>query len=123
MQVCHGKHGPLRRLKPADVVVYYSPRLTFAGAVPCQSFTGLATVSDTQPYPVCLGGRGRVWRQDVTWVSAEFAPIRPLLDTLEFTTNRRSWGYQLRLGLVPVTDGDMAHIAAAMRAELPAPVR
>ena len=29
MQVCHGKGVPLRRMKPNDWVVYYSPTVTF----------------------------------------------------------------------------------------------
>ena len=31
MQVCHGKESPLRRLKPNDGVIYYSPTVTFGG--------------------------------------------------------------------------------------------
>ena len=31
MQVCHGKDGPLRRMRPGDRVAYYSPTETFGG--------------------------------------------------------------------------------------------
>ena len=38
MQVCHGKGGPLRRLAPGDLVVYYAPSTTMGGKDRLQSF-------------------------------------------------------------------------------------
>lgn len=43
MQVCHGKGAPLRRMKPNDWVVYYSPTVTFGGRDKLQSFTANRT--------------------------------------------------------------------------------
>lgn len=39
MQVCHGKAAPLRRVKPGDRVVYYSPTLEFRSKSKLQAFT------------------------------------------------------------------------------------
>jgi hypothetical protein len=38
------------------------------------------------------------------------------LGDLDFTTARRHWGFQLRLGLFEISEHDMALIAAAMDA-------
>uniref|UniRef100_UPI0013D732E9 EVE domain-containing protein n=1 Tax=Klebsiella pneumoniae TaxID=573 RepID=UPI0013D732E9 len=44
MQVCHGKAGPLRRVRPGDRVAYYSPTATFAAKDRLQAFTAIGTV-------------------------------------------------------------------------------
>ena len=59
------------------------------------------------------------FRRDVTWLSSNEAPIRSLLDKLEFAAGARNWGYQLRFGLFSVSDHDVQIIAAAMGAKLP----
>lgn len=46
--------------------------------------------------------------------SRRATPIAPLLDQLELTAGKKNWGYQLRFGLVAISDHDMASIAAAM---------
>lgn len=76
MQVCHGKAAPLRRIKPEDSVVYYSP--------------------------------------NVTWFESNETPISPLLDVLDFTSGIKNWGYQLRFGLLIISEHDMHIISQAM---------
>lgn len=41
MQVCHGKETPLRRLKPNDWIIYYSPTVTFGRKDKLQAFTAM----------------------------------------------------------------------------------
>lgn len=41
MQVCHGKATPLRRVKPGDYVVYYSPTVEFGSKKKLQAFTAI----------------------------------------------------------------------------------
>jgi len=41
MQICHGKAAPLRRIRPGDVVAYYSPTYTFMGPDKLQAFTAI----------------------------------------------------------------------------------
>ena len=50
MQVCHGKAGPLRRLRAGDQVVYYSPTHSFGGKDKLQSFTACGTVLEAISY-------------------------------------------------------------------------
>jgi hypothetical protein len=114
MQVCHGKAAPLRRVRTGDRVVYYSPTELFGGKTPFRSFTAIGTVQKGEPYQLDMGGALSPFRRDVQWVAARESPITPLLSTLEFTSNRRNWGYQLRFGLFEVSARDMRMIASAM---------
>ncbi len=116
MQVCHGKGAPLRRIRPGDDVVYYSPTVTFGGGDRLQAFTAIGAVAPGDPYRVDMGGGFVPFRRDVVWRAAEEAPIQPLLDRLDLSAGRRNWGYQLRYGLVAITAHDLALIAAAMGA-------
>jgi hypothetical protein len=114
MQVCHGKAAPLRRIRPGDGVVYYSPTNVFRGNDRLQSFTALGVVRDGAPYRADIGDGFEPFRRDVDWRAAAEVPIRPLLGRLQFTTAKRNWGYQLRFGLFEISGPDMAVIAEAM---------
>ncbi|MFM9974667.1 MAG: EVE domain-containing protein [Beijerinckiaceae bacterium] len=117
MQVCHGKAAPLRRLSPGDRVAYYSPTVTFRGKEKLQAFTAIGSVADRLPYEADMGGGFRPFRRDVLWAEALEAPIRPLLDLLDFAREGKSWGYPFRFGLFQVNEGDFRVIADAMRAD------
>jgi len=117
MQLGHGKAAPLRRAKPGDRIVYYSPAATLGGKDKLQAFTAIGMVKDREPYVGDMGKGFKPYRRDVDWVKAEEAPIHPLLDQLKFTAGKPNWGYQLRLGLFPISAADFRLIAKAMRAE------
>jgi hypothetical protein len=114
MQVCHGKAAPLRRVRPGDRVVYYSPSTSFRGADKLQAFTACGRVNDGEPYAFDMGGGFVPYRRDVAWERARVMPIRPLLDALAFTSGDRNWGYKLRFGLFEIGGDDMDVIASAM---------
>jgi hypothetical protein len=116
MQICHGKAAPLRRLKPGDRIVYYSPTEAFGGKDKLQAFTAIGVVKDGAPYRVDMGGGFCPFRRDVRWLEARATPIQPLLDALDFTAGVRNWGYQLRFGLMEIGERDLAIVAAAMAA-------
>jgi hypothetical protein len=118
MQVSHGKAAPLKRIKPGDGVIYYSPTTVFGKKDALQSFTAIGTVKDGEPYPGEMGKGFKPYRRDVKWAKAEETPIAPLLDELEFTAGKANWGYQLRFGLFPVSAKDFRRIAKAMGAKL-----
>jgi hypothetical protein len=117
MQVCHGKAGPLRRIRAGDEVVYYSPSGTFRGTDRLQAFTAIGRVISAAPYPFDMGGGFVPFRHDVTWRNASDASIRPLLEALSFTSGRANWGYAFRFGLLEITRSDGEVIAAAMMAD------
>ena len=114
MQVNHGKAAPLRRVKPGDGIVYYSPSTILGEKDGLQSFTAIGTVCNGEPYQGVMGGGFTPFRRDVDWAKAGEAPIKPLLDRLDFTAGKANWGYQLRFGLFPISDHDFVLVAEAM---------
>lgn len=117
MQVAHGTLAPLRRIAPGDRIAYYAPTLTLGGNDKCQAFVALGIVAPGEPYQIDLGDGFAPFRRAVRWRKTREAPIQPLLDTLDFTAGKKSWGYQLRFGLFAVSEHDMALIARAMGVE------
>jgi hypothetical protein len=118
MQVNHGKAAPLRRIKPGDGIAYYSPTTILGEKDGLQAFTAIGTVREGEPYQGEMGGGFTPFRRDVEWMAAAEAPIKPLLDRLDFTAGKSNWGYQLRFGLFPVSAADFALIAEAMGAKM-----
>ena len=116
MQVNHGKAAPLRRIKPGDGIVYYSPSAVLGEKDGLQSFTAIGTVRQGEVYEGVMGGGFTPARRDVDWREAEEAPIKPLLDRLDFTAGEPNWGYQLRLGLFEISEHDFRLIGEAMGA-------
>lgn len=117
MQVCHGKCAPLKRVQPGDRVAYYAPTVTMGGKDRLQSFVSIGLVQPGVPYAFDMGGGFVPFRRDVVYVSAQVAPINPLLDRFEFVEDRARWGYKFRFGLFAVSDADMRLIAHAMEAD------
>ena len=123
MQVCHGKAAPLRRILPGDGMVYYSPGTRFGERDGLSALTAIGIVRDGDPYQFDMGSGFCPFRRDVVWATSREIPIRPLLDQLELTAGRANWGYQLRVGIVPISVHDFRLIAEAMEAKLPAVTR
>ena len=115
MQVCHGKSAPLARTRPGDGIAYYSPTVTFRGTDRLQAFTAIGRITDLPLYPHDMGDGFIAQRRDVTWWDAAEAPIRPLLDDLDFTRGRRTWGQPFRYGIFRVSEADFNRIAGAMQ--------
>jgi EVE domain len=116
MQACHGKRGPLQRLKAGDGVACYSPTETFRGKERLAAFTSIGRIKADPVYQADMGEGFRPFRRDVTYFDAQVAPIHPLLDELDLTKGNRNWGARFRFGLVEITADDFARIAAAMKA-------
>lgn len=116
MQVNHGKQGPLKRIKPGDGVVYYSPSVKMGERDGFQSFTAIGFVREGEPY---LGEMacGKAYRRDVDWLDAPEQPLRPLLGWLDFTQDK-NWGYRLRFGLVDFGQSDFEFLEEIMMSEL-----
>ena len=116
MQVCHGNPASLKRVRPGDHLVYYSPTVTFGGNDRLQAFTAIGVVRDGEPYGADMGQGFHPHRRDVAWAEAVEAPIQPLLETLQFTAGKSNWGYPFRFGLFAIGQEDWRGIAAAMGA-------
>ena len=120
MQVGHGKGAPLKRLHAGDRIAYYSPVHVLGGKAACQAVTAVGVVRDERVYQGDMGGGFLPFRKDVDWFDAQEAAIRPLLESLSFTSGKSNWGYAFRFGLLKVTEADMDLIVRAMRAKVPA---
>ena len=117
MQVSHGKEAPLKRIRPGDGVVYYSPTTVLGEKDGLQSFTAIGRVRAGEAYRADMGSF-KPYRRDVAWADAKEAPIKPLLDRLEFTAGKSNWGYQLRFGFFAVSARDFQMIAKSMQARI-----
>ena len=66
VQANHGKDGPVRRMKPGDGVVIYSPRTTFPDGPPLQAFTLIGRIAGDEPWQHAVAGN-LMWRRRVQW--------------------------------------------------------
>ena len=113
VQAGHGKDAPLRRLRPGDGVVIYSPKETYPDGAALQAFTLIGRVASGEPYQHDMG-TACMWRRDMLWQTGQIAPIRPMLDMLDLTRGQKSWGGVFRYGLTKISRADFAVIARAM---------
>lgn len=121
-QVNHGARAPLERMGPSDGFVFYSPRESFDGE-PLKQFTAVGRLADADVFQATQGAQMRgpngdflPWRRRVDWDhDAVATPIRPLLPSLDFTRDKRDWGYQLRAGLIELTRHDFELIRDQLR--------
>lgn len=118
-QLGHGKAAPVRRLKPGDLIAYYSPTEELRGGDKVQAFTAIGRIRPGEPYEadalVMADGRPAT-RRDVEWFEAAETPIRPLVPALSFIRDKTRWAAPFRFGVVRVPFADFRLIAAAMGA-------
>lgn len=117
-QANHGRKTTLGKLAKGDLIAFYSPRTGFREGEKLQRFTALARVTDEEPYQVEMTPDFHPWRRDVAFLPCEEAPIRPLIDALDFIRNKKNWGFPFRRGLFKIDAEDFERIARAMQAEI-----
>jgi hypothetical protein len=83
-----------------------------------QRFTAIGQVVDAQPYRVEMTPGFHPWRRRLRFLPAEEVAIEPLLDRLDFITDRRRWGFIFRRGLFEIGAEDFGRIAGAMGARI-----
>ena len=113
-QLGDGKMSAVRRLSPGDWIAYYSPRTLMKGGEAVQAFTAIGRVKPGEPYPFDMGNGFAPARRDVNFYSAHDAPIRPLIDQLNFIANKSHWAYHFKFGIVKIAKPDFVTIAKAM---------
>ena len=112
-QIGHGKHAGLARMKAGDWLIYYSPRVSLESKTPLQAFTAIGQVTDDELWQAD-DGDFKPWRRRVSYDAAAVeTPVRALSDSLELTAGP-NWGYQLRRGLIKLSEHDFELIRAAM---------
>jgi hypothetical protein len=112
-QINHGKRAGLARMKPGDTLVYYSPVEAMGGRTPLRWFTALGAIADDEIWQADEGDF-KPFRRRVTYADTHPLPLADVHGALHLTAEP-NWGYQLRRGLVPLDDHDIAVIRAGMR--------
>lgn len=115
-QANHGKPDALRRLRRGDWIAFYSPRTDYPKGAALQAFTALGRVVDDEPYQVEMTPDFHPYRRNVEFVDCVETPIRPLIDRLDFITDKQRWGFRFRFGLFAIDESDFEVIRAAMTA-------
>ena len=112
-QIGHGKRGGLARMSAGDGLVYYSPRETLDTDEPVRAFTAIGRVADGEIWQADEGDF-TPWRRRVDYDRATSdVPIVALAERLDLTRSP-NWGYQLRRGLLELSEHDFAIIGSAM---------
>jgi hypothetical protein len=113
-QANHGKPHMLRRMARGDWIVFYSPKTSLEGGEPLQAFTAIGRIADDEPYQAEVTSDFVAWRRNVDFIPSEEAPIRPLIEDLNFIENKTRWGYKFRFGVFRIDDHDLQVIRTAM---------
>ena len=113
-QACHGKAAPLKRLHKDDFVIYYSGKLTYGKSDKCQEFTAIGKVKDNDVYQYQITPDFCPSRRKVNFIESKSISILPLINSLEFIKNKKSWGYPFRYGLLEISRNDFDLISSQM---------
>jgi len=114
IQVCHGKQGPLKRIKEKDWIIVYSPKITMDGNEKCQSFTAIGQATGESIYSFQMTKDFIPFRRNVEFYPCQEISILPLIDKLDFIQNKKSWGYPFRFGLFKIGENDFNLITSNM---------
>lgn len=113
-QACHGKAGPLKRMRKDDFVIYYSGKQTMGKMDKCQEFTAIGQVKSDDTYLFQMTADFCPSRRNVTFFDHRDVSILPLINELEFIQNKQSWGYPFRFGFFEINKHDFDLISTQM---------
>lgn len=114
IQVCHGKQGPLKRMKKGDWLIVYSSKITMESSEKCQAFTAIGQISDDEVFPFQMSPDFCPFRRNIAFADCREVSILPLIEDLTFIENKKSWGYPFRFGFFEIPANDFNFIASKM---------
>ena len=117
-QAGHGKNTRLKNLKKGDLLVFYSAKTKFEHGESLQAFTAIGEIIDSEPYQAEMTPDFHPWRRDMSFFESQEAPIRPLIESLEFITNKKRWGFPFMRGLFEIGQQDFERVAKAMSVDI-----
>lgn len=113
-QVCHGKLGPLARMRAGDTLIYYSAQERLGDKPLLRQFTALGVVSDEETWQA-EEGDFRPFRRRVSFAAVTPVPLDHVRNDLDLTAGP-NWGYQLRRGLLALSIRDATTLGQALLA-------
>lgn len=116
-QACHGKATPLKRMRKGDFVIYYSGKQFFGKPDKCQEFTAIGKVIDNDVYQFQMTPDFCPSRRNIDFFESKDISILPLVDSLDFIQNKKSWGYPFRFGFLEINQHDFELISSQMLQE------
>ena len=101
-------------MKKGDYLLVYSSKITMEGNEKCQAFTALGQVKDDDVYQFQMTQNFIPFRRNIEFLRCKESSIIPLINDLEFITNKKSWGYPFRFGFFEIKEQDFNLIASKM---------
>lgn len=114
VQANHGKAAPMKRMKPGDFIVFYSPKVSYSGKESLKKFTAIAKVKEGDIYQGDMGDGFVPYRRDVEYLESKEVDIHGLIDALDFIQNKKSWGFKFRFGFFEISEKDFETISKSM---------
>ncbi|HEX8014852.1 MAG TPA: EVE domain-containing protein [Flavobacterium sp.] len=114
IQVCHGKETPLKRMKQGDYLLIYSSKITMEGNEKYQAFTAVGHVKDDEIYQYQMTESFKPFRRNIEFLNCTESSIIPLINDLEFITDKKFWGYPFRFGFFEIKEKDFNFITSKM---------
>ncbi|MGL6342410.1 MAG: EVE domain-containing protein, partial [Waterburya sp.] len=102
-------------LQPGDYIIFYSPKTSLQNGKPVQAFTAVAKIKDQDVYQVVVSDRFQLYRRNADYENCQEVQIKPLIEQLEFITNKQHWGFRFRLGLFEINQHDFELIYGLMK--------
>lgn len=93
-------------------------KFEFEKNIPCQEFTAIGLVSGEEVYAYDMGYGFIPYRRNIRYIDSHPIKIKPLIEKLEFITDKKQWGYKFRFGAFEISETDFKLIAKEMRADL-----
>lgn len=116
-QACHGKAAPLKRMRKGDFVIYYSGKQFLGKTYKCQEFTAIGKVKDDDVYQFQMTSDFCPSRRNIEFFESKDISILPVINSLDFIQNKKSWGYPLRFGFLEINQYDFELISSQMLSE------
>lgn len=119
IQANHGKAAPLKKVKPGDWVIFYSPKLSMNGDEKLQAFTAIGQAIDDEVYQHQMSESFIPYRRNIEFHECTETPIIPLIHDLEFIPNKSSWAYPFRFGFFEINKHDFNLLKEKLLAPTP----
>jgi hypothetical protein len=117
IQANHGKAAAIQKLRKDDWIIVYSPKVSYEGNEPLQSFTAIGQVKDEELYQGVMTGNFNPFRRNITYYQCNDRPIGPLINDLDFIENKKAWGYRFRFGFFEIGEQDFELLRFEMLTE------